>query len=533
MIQPIPSDSRINITRILAILITTGIIVGLIYGLYSLFDSDGSIDNSLEQRVITVEVGDVIDSTSIQGTTIFPNNSLLRFGIDGLVSKIHVQEGDAVSAGQILMELDEYSIATANLSVAAAQYELYKSHQALQQSQKLVSNTAEALHSMPVPVPDTNWAIANQIVAAIINRNQLVDDLAAAQGELDFLVSPSEFDTASVEVEYLSLQLSLKAVQQDYDEMLSTVSFPNINELDHTRARLTVLRHHRDNALETWERMVAITKSQYTQEELLEMFTHNFAKVATIEQALAKINAQISLLTSLPSDELVGLQQAKLSHAVETLAKNQARVVEIVAPHDGIIRRIHVTLGSSIKAYQVVVDLVDPSVIHVASSINEVDALRITSETRASVTFHALPGYQFPGQIVNVSNTPVEDPSSVSYEVTVAIDDTLEANETTANRPRIMEGLSSTIDIVTLESKGVLRIPIHTVTGSMSLPTVILYDDESEIPDHPITIGNHDDYWIEVIKGLSEGDQILGVTLQSLSDSSVDNLINITTTGNR
>jgi multidrug efflux pump subunit AcrA (membrane-fusion protein) len=511
MIQPIPSDSRINITRILAILITTGIIVGLIYGLYSLFDSDGSIDDSLEQRVITVEVGDVIDSTSIQGTTIFPNNSLLRFGIDGLVSKIHVQEGDAVSAGQILMELDEYSIATANLSVAAAQYELYKSHQALQQSQKLVSNTAEALHSMPVPVPDTNWEVANQIVAAIINRNQLVDDLAAAQGELDFLVSPSEFDTASAEVEYLSLQLSLKAVQQDYDEMLSTVSFPNINELDHTRARLTVLRHHRDNALETWERMVAMT----------------------IEQALAKINAQISLLTSLPSDELVGLQQAKLSHAVETLAKNQARVVEIVAPHDGIIRQIHVTLGSSIKAYQVVIDLVDASVIHVASSINEVDALRITSETRASVTFHALPGYQFTGQIVNVSNTPVGNPSAVSYEVTVAIDDTLEANETTANRPRIIEGLSSTIDIVTLESKGVLRIPIHTVTGSMSLPTVILYDDESEIPDHPITIGNHDDYWIEVIKGLSEGDQILGVNLQSLSDSSVDNLINITTRGNR
>jgi len=532
MIQPIQTDSKVNITRILAILITTAIIVGLIYGVYSLFGADNSTDGSPEQRIIMVEVGDVTDSTSVQGSTVFPNNSLLRFGIDGLISKLHVQEGDTVTAGQILVELDDYALASADLLVAIAQYKLHESQQALQQSQRLALNAPSTVNSAQVAAPNTNWETTNQMVDAIITRNQLLDELAVAQTELDSLVSPSELDVASAELEYLSLQLSLKAVQQDYDEMLATVSFPNINELDHTRARLTVLRHRRDNALAMWERMVAITKSQYIQEELEAMFTDNFVKVETTEQALAKVDTQISLLASLPDEELTGLQQAELSHSMEALAKAQARVVRIIAPHDGMIRRIYVTAGTPVEAYQVIVDLVDDSVLHVTAHVDEVDVLRFTSGTRASITIDALLGHQFIGQIVDVSNTPVGNQSTVSYEVTIAIGDSLEANEINADMLRTMEGLSSTVDIVTVESKGVLRIPIHTVTGSVSLPTVTLYDGESEIPDHPITIGNHGNYWVEVIKGLSEGDQIVGINLQSAGDSSADNLINVTSTEN-
>ena len=78
--------------------------------------------------------------------------------------------------------------------------------------------------------------------------------------------------------------------------------------------------------------------------------------------------------------------------------------------------------------------------------------------------------------------------------------------------------------IIVAESRNILRIPLHTVTGSLVLPTVTLLDDGSEIPEHPITTGNSDDYWIEIIDGLSEGDQIIGTYLESSSATDNENL---------
>ena len=143
MIQPIQNDSRANITRILAVVIATGIIVGVIFGIYSLFDTNDAPDSSTQQRIITVEVGDVIDSTSVRGVTAFQESSVLSFGIQGTISKVHVQKGQEVTQGETLVELHSYSIAKAELSIATEQYKLHQIQQQVSKLEALAFSVAD------------------------------------------------------------------------------------------------------------------------------------------------------------------------------------------------------------------------------------------------------------------------------------------------------------------------------------------------------------------------------------------------------
>lgn len=527
MIQPIQTDSKAYITRILAVIIATGIIVGVIFGIYSLFDDSDTTDLESQQRIVTVEVGDVIDSTSIRGLTVFHDRSILSFGISGTVSKIHFNEGQVVKKGATLAELTNYSLATGELLVAKAQYEVHKIQKELTQleNQDFTSLSNDGTKARMAINPD--WGTAYNMANALVRKSELSSALIEAEKALDAHLQPSEMAIASAELEYLSLQLSLKAVQQDYDEMLATISFPNINELDHTRARLSVLRHQRDQALATWERMVSITKSQYTQAELEEMFWSAFNRVETAKQALSEVTAQVIELTTPPEAELLALKRTELSQAKHALEDAKARVVLITAPHDGVVRTVHITANSQVEAHEVVIELADHSGIVIKGHLEEAHALEVMPGAKSLVTLDALPDDQLSGQILTISRTPLTVAGGVYYEVTISVEPHETSMLSSVGRAYMMEGLSATIDIIVTESKGVLRIPLHTVTGSLSLPTVTLHDDGSEIADHPISIGNSDDYWVEVTDGLSEGDQVVGINIETTDASENENLMSI------
>ncbi len=509
MIQPIQSDSRAYITRILAVIIATGVIVGVIFGIYSLFgNDDNSVDMASQERIVSVEIGDVVDTTQIRGITSFQDSSFLSFGVQGVISKVHVSEGEMVRKGTTLVELDDHSLAAAELTIATAEYRV---HNIRQQLETVILAEAQELHT----ILSSDWTSAEAMANTLLKKKELVASLRNAELALDALLNPSEVALASAELEYLSLQLSLKAIQQDYDEMLATVSFPNINELDHTRARLSVLRHQRDEALATWERMVAITKSQYSEEELLELFGSSFHEVEMATHALSEIDAQVAALMSSHDEELLALKQAELSEAQTALKKAKAAVIRITAPHDGVVRNIHMTENAHAAAHQVVIELADNSGIQLRGFVPEHKAVAIDLNAKCLITLDALPHHQVGGEIVHISRTPVIEGNEVFYPVSITLEQGESVANTLLNQAYILEGLSATVDIIVAESRNILRIPLHTVTGSLVLPTVTLLDDGSEIPEHPITTGNSDDYWIEIIDGLSEGDQVIGTYLES------------------
>ena len=85
--------------------------------------SDG-VDLQEDQQIIPVQYGDLVNQVSTSGNLAFPNRDILRFGAQGKVARILVEEGEEVEAGQPLAEIDEATAAGLRLKAAQARVDL-------------------------------------------------------------------------------------------------------------------------------------------------------------------------------------------------------------------------------------------------------------------------------------------------------------------------------------------------------------------------------------------------------------------------
>ena len=123
-------EAIINTLRSLSVL-QKGVLVvlllaaaGAVYGVY-LWGS-GSGQDALEEnkQLIPVSTGNLVDQVSISGSLVFPTKEVLKFGAEGVVEEIWVEEGDTVEAGQVIGVLDLETRATLRQEVDDARVKL-------------------------------------------------------------------------------------------------------------------------------------------------------------------------------------------------------------------------------------------------------------------------------------------------------------------------------------------------------------------------------------------------------------------------
>jgi RND family efflux transporter MFP subunit len=89
------------------------------FGVISNTTSANQVDLTANQQIFPVQYGDLMNQVSTNGTLIFPERETLTFGSAGTVSRVLVKEGQRVTQGQPLAELDHASVIY--LEEAAAQ----------------------------------------------------------------------------------------------------------------------------------------------------------------------------------------------------------------------------------------------------------------------------------------------------------------------------------------------------------------------------------------------------------------------------
>ena len=87
-----------------------------------------------DQRLIPIQLGDLINKVSVNGSLSYTNRELLSFGVQGTVGKVHVKENDRVVAGQIIAILDTETIRNLERAVAQARINLRDAEIVLQSS---------------------------------------------------------------------------------------------------------------------------------------------------------------------------------------------------------------------------------------------------------------------------------------------------------------------------------------------------------------------------------------------------------------
>ena len=131
--------------------ITTVIAIGAYFGAQVFLLDDDTVDDN--RRPVAVKRGTLLDDVTASGSVTFPELESLRFDISGTIAELLVEEGESVFEGQLLILLDDVTIAALESSVANAEI-------ALQDASENLADLLNGASSLEIAVAESNLADA-------------------------------------------------------------------------------------------------------------------------------------------------------------------------------------------------------------------------------------------------------------------------------------------------------------------------------------------------------------------------------------
>ena len=183
----------------------------------------------------------------------------------------------------------------------------------------------------------------------------------------------------------------------------------------------------------------------------------------------------------------------------------------------GVVARVVGKRGDSVSSATSLGALVTKQKI-AELSLNEVDAARIKTGQKATLTFDAVDGLSLTGVVAEVDTVGAVTQGVVTYGVKISFD---------TNDDRVKSGMSVSAAIITDIKQDTLLVPISAVKTQGSVNYVEMFDTSLPPPtagtqgspsattprQQQVEIGISNDTLIEIISGLKEGDQVVSRTV--------------------
>jgi HlyD family secretion protein len=134
-------------------------------------------------------------------------------------------------------------------------------------------------------------------------------------------------------------------------------------------------------------------------------------------------------------------------------------------------------------------------------SIDELDIPGVTLGQRAVISVDALPNVSLEGKVSYISPMPTTAAGVVGYEAKVSF--------TPPKGLGLRAGMSASADIITAQSKNVLLIPDRAIKRDSQGKATVEVTLNGQIEVRAIVTGVSDGSQTEIIKGLSEGEQVV------------------------
>ncbi len=259
-----------------------------------------------------------------------------------------------------------------------------------------------------------------------------------------------------------------------------------------------------------------------------------FAKgiISKADYDKAETNYKVALATRDAARFSVQSAQANLSEAKDNLARTT-----IYAPISGTISRLNVELGERVVGTKQmtgteIMRIANLSNMEAEVDINENDIVKIKVGDSAKIDVDAYLNEQFKGVITEIANSATSNLGSgdqiTNFKVKIRILEKsyrhlLEGKP--ANYSPFRPGMTASVDIISNIKKDVLAVPISAVTvrsdtlskkekHKNTTPAgqsfeVVFVNDNGKAKLKVVKTGIQDDHHIEIIKGLSEGDEII------------------------
>ena len=347
------------------------------------------------------------------------------------------------------------------------------------------------------------------------------------------LVEVIDDATASAKAQQVLIDAAQNVVKAAAEDVVDTINDTEINALaatlaekfelekdaESTVAELNDLDSINDteiNALAaTLAEKIELEKdAESTVAELNDLDSINDTEINALAATLAEkielekdAESTVAELNDLDSLQ-IKLATAAVNEANATLnnAKAELAAANLNAPFNGVITSISVEIGDPVNRTTPTIDILDPSIVVVDGSIDEIDVLSVKVGDAVTVTLDALPDQPLEG-VVDEIGDGVNQQGVIEFPLTVAL--------TPPDDIELIEGLSATATIVLNQIDNALLVPLQAVGGSFFQATVDIVTPDGFVTTN-IELGASDDFWVIAESGISEGQEVLMAVAKSV-----------------
>ncbi len=520
--------------------IVVAIVAGAVgaYYLVNLRNSDDQAGAGLadNEQLVVVERGNLINQVQTRGTLTLPRRKSIHLGADSVVKDVFVEEGQAVVEGQTLFTLDDATVVRHDLAVARARISLRDAQKA---RDNLLRDSEAGLIEAQTMAREAERNLANVETDHAAKVEFARKDLK--QKEDDYRNIYSAWFGVSIPVDQMDLspQQLLKQWNLDLDWLFSpegaffssggvpwnatpaddpatvwsepivfniTNFYPGgiVGTCEETREHPLNGHCLQKGFDDAWEELKQARRG------MDDALAARDYEVYQAQLALDKAKANTAEATIAVQDAGNGekgysraLTEAELRSAETALktALEQRESATKRAPIDGIVSNLKVVAGQPLEeGVGAAVEIIDTSIVELAGQVDETEILRISHGQEALITLDALPGQAFTGEILSISSGAELQQGIAVFSVKIRI-----------QAPRdvgLREGMNADARMAIEEEKDVLLVPVPSIYGTLESPIVRVMQD-GKITPRPVTLGSNDAFWVVVITGVDEGDEVV------------------------
>jgi RND family efflux transporter MFP subunit len=225
------------------------------------------------------------------------------------------------------------------------------------------------------------------------------------------------------------------------------------------------------------------------------------AGLATAKENFKRLESNLNWYTSNPTEtEIIAVDsELALAQAKYDAAKAVLESLQIKSPINGIVFAISAEGGQTYQAEATLFTLGDPKALEVVANVTEEDYPLISVRQNAEVYFDARPEITVQGKIERIIPIRIEGDRPL-YNIYISLDEVPDG---------LADGMTSDTAITIAKREGVLCLPRASVRASSGDTTLVKVWNGLEELTKEITVGLRGDTYVEIVTGLSEGEQVV------------------------
>lgn len=471
-----------------------------------------------EVQTVEASIATVRESVKVTGRARAAEEVDLSFPLSGTVARVFADEGDAVSAGEALVQLDDAALRSALAEVIAAKEGAEATYADLQ-----IGPREEDVAVARAKLEAAQQAYVDAQNALLVKAGEAytVSDSAIFSVTDNYFANPQSGNpTFRFSIPESVLRTRLESARVDVGEVLLVWSHAltasdvdTESRLSTTKDAIVLVREYMTlmaraiNALPSQTTNDAY-KTQVAQERsrldaalaAFDTATKQF-EAARADVAVSETQLQLSQVET--REEKLRAQRAVITQAVAQMDRAQRDIDDATlrTPIAGVVTTQHAEVGEVVPAYQTLVSIKSLARLEVEAYVPEINIGKVRVGNRAELVFDAFPNETVSGIVTHIDEGETILDGVTNYKITVSME---------GDVTHVRSGMTADVLVVTNESMNATVVPQYVLDRNDEGQYMVQKVVYGEIRTVLVTVGlTGDRGYAEILSGIVPGDQIV------------------------